>query len=49
MIETGKQARNAIKNIKKLTGWPEAEIARRLDVSRQTVALIRKGVTKNPT
>ena len=49
MIETGKQARKAIKTIKRRTDWSGAEIGRRLGVTRQVIFLIESGHTKRPS
>lgn len=48
MIETTTQARNALDEIKLLTGWPDAEIARRAGLNRATISRIKNGSMKFP-
>lgn len=48
MIETTAQAMAAVDEIKQLTGWPDAEIARRAGVNRATIHRIRTGKMKFP-
>lgn len=48
MIETTKQAQNAVVEIASLTGWNDAEIARRTGVNRSTISRIRSGNMKFP-
>lgn len=48
MIETTAQARAAVDEIKRLTGWPDAELARRAGVNRATIHRIKTGEMKWP-
>ena len=48
MIETTAQAVAAVEEIKRITGWPDAEIARRCDLNRATIHRIRTGAMKFP-
>jgi len=48
MIETITQAIAAVEEIRALTGWPDAEIARRAGVNRATINRIKTGKMKFP-
>lgn len=48
MIETGKQATNAVKAIMRKTGWKCRKIAEKCGVSNQTIWGISRGHTDNP-
>lgn len=49
MIETGKQTKEAIKEIMSLTEWSGAVVGRKLGLSRATISTILLGTTKNPS
>ena len=49
MLRTGKQARKALKEIKRKTDWSLRKIAISLDMSHAAVADLYKGATKNPS
>lgn len=48
MIQTGKEATRAVNNIKKRTGWTLRIIAKKADVSHNTIWRIHKGYVSNP-
>lgn len=47
-LETGKQCRAAIKEIRKKTDWTLARLADYIDVNYETLRKVEKGYTKNP-
>lgn len=49
MIETGRQATQALKEIKRKTRWSLRTIAGKLDINHTTVWQIFKGHVDNPT
>jgi transcriptional regulator with XRE-family HTH domain len=49
MIETTAQALAAVDEIKQLTGWPDAEIARRTGLSQGTLNRIKTRKMKWPS
>jgi len=48
MIITGKQAREALKEIRKLTKWTTNKISEKAGISNLTIMLIEKNVTSTP-
>lgn len=49
MIETGKEATKALKEIKKQTRWSIRKISERLDINNTTVWSIFRGHVDNPS